>query len=140
MPDAAPQRVSSSNERVLGAILARDEMRLHVRMPDAIPRRMTLYFFDWHEAGRAQSVTIRDALDGELLLSKAILGFRDGQYATFSVRGEFDVHIRNEKGPNALLSAVFFDPETGGVATAPTEDVRRARRPPNAPAAGTRRR
>jgi hypothetical protein len=54
-------------------------------------------------------VEIRDATTGALLDSRTMSGFRTGQYLVWNLRGHVTMRVTRSAGPNAVVSAVFFD-------------------------------
>jgi hypothetical protein len=138
-PDPAPHAVHT-DQRIVGGLLTRDKMVLHLQMPDNTPRRLTLYFWDFKDAGRVQSITIRDPETGDVLATKTISGFREGHYVVFTVAGELLIEIKLEKGPNGLLEAMFLDPLQPTAAAATQADEGKARPTRRGAGAGSGRR
>jgi len=122
-PDVAALQSLHGEERLIGGLLTREKMILHLRLPDATQRRLALYAWDFKDAGRVESVTIRDPLSGEVLATKLLSGFRDGHYLVFAVAGELLIEVKGEKGPNCLLAGIFLDPLEAAATTATQPDV-----------------
>lgn len=73
--------------------------------------RLSLYVVDWDNVGRAETIAV---LDGATVLdTRSVAGFVGGQYLSWSVSGPVTVRITRSGGPNAVLSAVFLDGDSG---------------------------
>lgn len=81
---------------------------------DATTHRLALYFLDWDRAGRRQRVEILDATD-YVLDRRDVLAFGDGVWLVYEFQGSVKIRLTKLAGPNAVLSALVFDP----VPTAP---------------------
>jgi hypothetical protein len=75
---------------------------------------LALYFLDWDNNGRVETVQVRDATTNGLLDSRAISDFTNGIYLTWAVAGHITVNVTLVSGPNAVLSAFFFGGATAG--------------------------
>jgi hypothetical protein len=78
-------------------------------------KRIAFYFVDWDRAGRAEIVSISDAVSGAVLDSRQISGFTQGTYLAYDISGQVKVTVSKQSGPNAVLSGVF----AGSAATTP---------------------
>jgi class 3 adenylate cyclase len=122
--ESPPVRVHK-DERVIAGLAARATMTLHLKLPDAIERRITLYFVDYVNANRVESLNIYDGGSGTLLASRTIDHFNDGCYVSFDVSGDLRMEITLQQGANAVVSGLFVDP--AGEESA--QPIRSSRRP-----------
>ena len=90
-------------------------LSLDVNILDGGSHSLSLYFLDWDNAGRIQSIEVLDASNGALLDSRTIAGFANGIYLTWALSGHIKINIVSQVG-NAVLSGIFF-----GAATPSTE-------------------
>jgi hypothetical protein len=67
-----------------------------------------LYFLDWDQASRIQSVDLLDNA-GTVLDTRTVSGFENGEYLTWKIKGQIAFRISRLQGPNAVLSALFFE-------------------------------
>ena len=81
-------------------------------------RQLALYFLDWDVAGRVQQVEYTDTATGEVLHSTELSGFQDGVYLVCPFDRDLQVTITRVAGPNAVVSAAFYDDGTPAVAVA----------------------
>ena len=87
-------------------------------LTDGLQHQVSLYLLDWDNKGRAESIQITDANSGAVLDTRSIPGantsttstnFVNGTYLKWNITGSVNITITSSSGPNAVLSAVFFD-------------------------------
>jgi hypothetical protein len=79
---------------------------------DGQTHRTALYFVDWDQSGRAQTVEILDASTGAVLNTQTVTGFGSGKYLVWDLKGNVRVRLTKIAGFNAVLSGLFFGPAT----------------------------
>ena len=78
----------------------------------APPYRIALYFVDWDDRGRTSAVEMFDLNTKNLVsLLKIVSDYRGGKYLIYSYHDSCRFRINQVRGPNAVLSGVFFDSE-----------------------------
>lgn len=83
-------------------------MILDLNLTDANSHQVALYFVDWDERGRSETVEILDA-GGNVLDSRPMARFVGGQYLVWNLSGRVRIRITNlTTHVNAVLSGVFF--------------------------------
>jgi hypothetical protein len=80
------------------------------------PRRVSLYALDWDSTQRSQQIDVLDAATGALLDSRTVTGFAGGEHWVWQVTGAVRFRVTRLGGVNAVVSAVFVDPVSGGPA------------------------
>ncbi len=85
---------------------------MDVNLSDGKAHALELYFLDWDNAHRTESVTLSDADTGTVLDTETVSSFQSGVYLDWSVSGNILITIRSLSGYNAVLSGLFFDPVT----------------------------
>jgi len=98
------------SNRIAARWEATDAFTVSVDLRDGFWHHMTLYFVDWDDAGRRQTITIRDSISGRTIDSYSLSNFAGGIYLQWTIRGLFEIDITNDAGPGAVLSGLFFDP------------------------------
>ena len=78
-------------------------------MTDGQTHALELYFLDWDNGGRSESVTLSDAATGTVLATETVSSFHSGVYLDWSVSGNILITITKLSGYNAVLSGLFFD-------------------------------
>jgi hypothetical protein len=68
-----------------------------------------LYFDDWDNKGRAETVQISDATTGIVLSTETISSFQSGEWLDYVVSGHVVITITRTAGANAVLNGVFLD-------------------------------
>jgi len=73
------------------------------------PRKVTFYVVDWDRHGRQQTFEFRKP-GGALLDRRTVSAFQGGAYLSWRLSGRVRVTVSPNSPPNAVVSAVFFDP------------------------------
>jgi alpha-L-rhamnosidase len=102
--------------RGIGAILTRDPeptkqtMTIDIEVAKKTVRDITLYFVDWDKKNRRSAVEIFDLETRRIIAPVQIVrNYEQGVYLTFRYKGSVRFRVNHVRGPNAVLSAVFFD-------------------------------
>ena len=101
---------------MIGAICTRDPlatlqtMTVDIDMEEGPVRNVALYFVDWDDAGRRLAVEVFDQETRELLAPVHVVrDYAQGCYLVYPCDGPVRFRINHVRGPNATLSAVFFN-------------------------------
>jgi hypothetical protein len=106
--DPAALQKATSPERIAACRYAPNAFSAVINQTDAPPRVVSLYFLDWDEAARVEKIELLDQ-GGSILDTHTVFNFADGKYLTWRVTGQVTFRITRVQGPNAVLSAIFFD-------------------------------
>lgn len=110
-----PRALQSGNAALRIAAAAYHAIGFTVEIKsDALLHRLALYFIDWDRAGRRQRVEILDGAT-DVLDRRDVLNFSEGVWLVYEFQGSIKLRLTKLAGPNAVLSAIMFDP----VPTAP---------------------
>jgi hypothetical protein len=82
---------------------------------DTAAHRVSFYFADFDNAGREEKLELFNWDSGQLLASTTISNFSSGVYSTWHLKGRIRAKISGIAGPDAAVSAIFFDPLTPAV-------------------------
>ena len=75
--------------------------------------QLALYFVDLDRKGRRQSVELFDLESRKLIAPTRVYSdFTGGTYAVYACRQSVRVRVNHIRGDNAVLSGLFFDPQT----------------------------
>jgi hypothetical protein len=96
--------------RFAGAWRAPETFTLNLRLTNDERRRVTFYFLDWDSHTRSQRIDVLDAIHGEILDTRTVAEFRQGQYLQWEIEGEVIFRFTGLNGTSPVLSALFFDP------------------------------
>jgi hypothetical protein len=88
---------------------AANSFNLNFNFTDAAFHRVALYFLDFDGAGRTQRVEVLDSNTGAVLDSTELTQFRSGIWLRYDLKGNVTLRVTRVAGPNAVMSAVFFD-------------------------------
>jgi len=105
-PRAAQQAAGSG--RIASTFYASNNFSIDVNFKDAGTHQLALYFLDWDDGGRAQTITLLDATTQTVLSTQTITGFRNGAYLVWNIKGHVTVQFNRLAGQNAVVSGVFL--------------------------------
>jgi len=85
-------------------------MTVDIDMEEGEPHQIALYFVDWDDAGRRVAVEMFDLESKQLEAPvQMVRDFKNGKYLAFDCDAPVRFRINYVRGPNATLSAIFFD-------------------------------
>jgi hypothetical protein len=108
----ALQRVSAS-DRIASVWYLDGTFTVDLNFTDGQTHRTAMYFVDWDQSGRSQTVEILDAGSGAVLNSQTLSGFGSGKYLVWDLKGAVRVRLTKVSGLNAVLNGLFFGPASG---------------------------
>jgi hypothetical protein len=83
---------------------------IDVNVLDGASHSVALYLVDWDSFGaRRERIDVINAASQNLLDSKTVTGFSNGQYLAWTVTGHVTFRITRLSGSNAVVSGVFLD-------------------------------
>ena len=103
---------ASGSGRIAATWYASSTFTIDVNLLDGGAHHIALYCLDWDNQGRSQRIEILDAASGAVLDSRTVSGFVNGDYLVWEVRGNVKIRAVKTAGPNAVISALFFDSGT----------------------------
>lgn len=107
----ALQRISST-DRIASAWYQDGSFTVDLNLTDGQTHRAAMYFLDWDQSGRTQTVEILDAGSGAVLNAQTLSGFGAGKYLVWDLKGSVRVRLTKVAGFNAVLNGLFFGPAT----------------------------
>jgi hypothetical protein len=117
----ALQNGSPSTGRVAAVWYSATSFTVDVNLIDAQAHDLELYFDDWDNEGRAETVQISN-VSGTVLDTVSIASFANGVYLDWKVSGDLVIKITDTAGVNAVLNGLFLDadpPSSSGMRMAP---------------------
>ena len=110
--DPRALQTAGGSSRIAACWFANTSFTVDVNLSDGQAHVLELYFLDWENESRSESVTLSDADTGTVLDTETVSSFRSGVYLDWSVSGNILITITNNKpsSTNAVLSGVFIDP------------------------------
>jgi alpha-L-rhamnosidase len=102
---------SNKGHRIASAFHSRITMVVDIRLQHPQRYRLALYAADFDRKGRWESVDLY-SLPGLVLAApvQGISNFQHGKYLIFECQGSVRLRLNTIRGPNAVISGVFFDP------------------------------
>ena len=108
--DPRALQVPGSSNRVAAVWYSTTGFSVDVNLGDGLPHDLELYFLDWLNKGRAETVQISDAASGLVLSTQTISSFQSGVYLDYAVSGHIVITITRTGGLNAVLNGLLLDP------------------------------
>jgi YVTN family beta-propeller protein len=106
----ALQKGSSPTDRIAACWYSFGAFSIDLQFNDANTHQVALYLLDWdtYNGGRTERVDILDS-NNNLLDSRSVSSFVNGQYLVWNLSGHLTVRITNTNGAsNAVLSGIMF--------------------------------
>jgi hypothetical protein len=100
--------VNPAGGRIAAAWYSASSFSVNVYVTDGQTHQIALYVMDWNNAGRSERIDVLNSA-GQVLDSRTVSTFRNGQYLVWNVTGNVTFRITCLAGPNAVLSGIFFD-------------------------------
>ena len=110
----APFNASTGTARVAGTWY-NNSFNLDVNVTDGGVHQVALYMLDYDRLNRSQTLTVLDGGTNAQLDFRNLPDLAGGQYITWSVSGHGLFKITLNTPPNAVVSAIFFDPPSVNV-------------------------
>jgi hypothetical protein len=82
---------------------------LDINITDGNPHQFEVYALDWDSLGRAETITVSDAVSGTVLDTRTVTNFSQGIYYIWKLAGHVKVTVTQNNTVNAVLSGAFFD-------------------------------
>ncbi|HSV15671.1 MAG TPA: S8 family serine peptidase, partial [Tepidisphaeraceae bacterium] len=80
---------------------------------DSLAHKVTLYAVDYGNRGRTERIDAIDQNTGSVLYTQDLSRFAHGTYVSFVVSGPTLFRVSNTGGPDAVVSAMYFDAPPG---------------------------
>lgn len=100
---------SVANRRIESYLYTTTSMTLNVNFADTAQHRVELYFADYENDHRSETIAMYNTTTGALLTTQRISNFEKGRYLIYDMRGPVSIVITDDTAPNAVLSGFFAD-------------------------------
>lgn len=107
----APVLSPSSSSRIASCDFAATSFTLNLNLTDGQSHQVALYLLDYDRLGRSQTVQVIDTGTGDILDSRSVANFGNGQWLVWNLSGNLEIRIANAGGLNAVASAIAFGPK-----------------------------
>jgi hypothetical protein len=96
-----------------------NNFNINVSLTDGSPHQVSLYLLDWDRTNLGETINVYDAATGTLLDIEALSGFGNGEYFSWTIKGNVRFNVSATGYNSALVSGIFFG--TGGnISSGPT--------------------
>jgi hypothetical protein len=99
----------SGGKRIAAAWFGWEPLTIGVKLTDSKTHQLAVYLIDWDAVKRNESIEVLDGISGQLLDSREISDFSQGQYLTWTVTGHVVLKIGALSSTTAVISGVFID-------------------------------
>jgi lysophospholipase L1-like esterase len=82
---------------------------VRVTIPGGAVQKLSLYLLDWDSTSRVQTITVLDAATNAVLDTQTFSGFSNGQYASWSVKGDVIFKITGSAYFTPVVSGIFVN-------------------------------
>jgi hypothetical protein len=109
----ALQASSGSSTRIASTWFTTSSQLMTINLNDSNMHQIALYFLDWSNNGRSQTITITNASSNAVLDTETLSSFNNGIYLVWNISGNVNVTIdctSTASGDNPLFSGIFFAP------------------------------
>jgi hypothetical protein len=104
----ALQTFSGSSTRIASTYYGGSSFSINVNLSDGNAHKIALYLLDWDSGSRAETISILDAGTHAVLSTQSFSGFQNGQYASWSVKGNVIIQVTLTGGENPVVAGIFF--------------------------------
>lgn len=105
----ALQEFSGSADRAAACYYSNNpSFSFNVNLTDEKTHQVAIYFMDYDNQNRAETIQISDALTGPVLDTESIANFTQGKYLVWNMSGDVNIRISNSGGLNEVASGIFF--------------------------------
>jgi alpha-L-rhamnosidase len=112
-PSRRNERIRNVGQLYTGdPVACQQTMTVDVEVVEGQRCKVALYFLDWERLGRRQAIEVFDLKTLNRIAPVAIVqDFTEGRYLIYSCNRSMRFRIDQLRGRNAVLNAIFFDPE-----------------------------
>jgi hypothetical protein len=87
-----------------------NNFNINIDFNDGNPHPVALYFLDFDNGGRTETVTVKNADTGATLDTETISNFQSGIYAIWNLQGNITINVKRANGASSVVSGIFFGP------------------------------
>lgn len=102
------QRYTSANKYRNSAYYLNDK-EFNIEIITDMQTKVSLYVVDYDELKREERIIVQSKKTGTVLIDYLVKEFEDGKYISFYLEESVVISFEKVKGPDAVLSGVFFD-------------------------------
>jgi len=85
-----------------------------LNLTDSSSHQIAFYLDDYDYFARQETVTITDAVFGNVLDTETFSSFGNGEYGVWNIKGHVTVTVTTDVNTNGVLSAIFFGGSSSG--------------------------
>jgi hypothetical protein len=111
----ALETASGSSTRI-ASVYYGSTFSINVNFTDTNTHQIALYLLDWDTTSRVETISVLDAASHAVLNTQTFANFQNGEYASWSVKGNVIIQVTSNAGINAVVAGIFFG---GAAAPAP---------------------
>jgi hypothetical protein len=102
----------SGSGRIAAAWYSATSFSVNVNFTDGQTHELALYALDFDQKSRSEQIQISSASTGSVLDTETVSSFSGGVYLQWAISGNVVIKVTRTAGPNAVISGLFFDPNS----------------------------
>ena len=100
----------SGTTRVAAVWYSATSFTVDVNVASGQAYNLELYMLDYDAKGRAETVTLSNAITSAVLNTQSVSNFTSGEYLNWTISGNVLITFTRTAGANAVLNGLFLDP------------------------------
>ena len=104
----ALEKSESTTDRIAATWYSGTSFTVDINLTDGNSHQIAIYLLDWDTTGRSERVDILNAANSQVLDTRTVSNFNNGEYLVFTATGHVQLLVTNLSSPNAVLSGLFF--------------------------------
>lgn len=105
----ALQEFAGSSDRAAACYYSNNpSFSFNLNLTDGKTHQVALYFLDYDNQNRAETIQISEALTGQVLNTQSVSNFSQGKYLVWDLSGDVNITVTNAGGLNEVMSGIFF--------------------------------
>jgi hypothetical protein len=103
----------TATDRIASVWYSSTTFNIDMNLTDGNSHRVAIYALDWDGKGRTERIDAIDVVSGNVLDTRYISAFTNGEYVVWNLQGNVRLRFTNTNTgstANAVASGIFFDP------------------------------
>ncbi len=105
----ALQESKGSTSRIASTYYNATDFTIDLNLTDGEVHKISLYFCDWDNGGRDETISIVDAASRVVLASLPLASFYGGLWEVWEIKGHVQIQAVHTGGSNGVVNGLFFN-------------------------------
>ena len=98
-----------STSRIASTYYNATDFTIDLNLTDGEVHKISLYFCDWDNGGRDETISIVDAASRVVLSSLPLASFYGGLWEVWEIKGHVQIQAVHTGGSNGVVNGLFFN-------------------------------